>query len=268
MKLFLIKTLPIVLLTFLLSGVTQAVDSAKPWHNKSAAVVLTYDDTLNVHLDKVIPALDQRGFKGTFYLTINTSKFWNRKNEWARIAENGHELGNHTLFHPCAGNRDGREWVSPDYDLSKYSVQRMVAEVALTNEILTTVDGKAERTFAYPCGDTNAGGISFIEEIQPMFAAARGVANSFSAIDNTNLANVNAFYAYNHSGKQLIELAQQAIKNKTMVVYLFHGVGGEHDSNVSEQAHTELLNYLQQHQQDIWVATMLDAAKCVKAIDE
>ena len=39
------------------------------WQGKKCAVVLTYDDALNVHLDNVIPLLDSLNFKGTFYLT-------------------------------------------------------------------------------------------------------------------------------------------------------------------------------------------------------
>ena len=39
------------------------------WHGKKCAVVLTYDDGLNVHLTNVIPALDSVGLKGTFYVS-------------------------------------------------------------------------------------------------------------------------------------------------------------------------------------------------------
>ncbi len=44
----------------------QNITSQK-WNNKKAAVALTYDDGLNVHLDIVVPTLDLAGFKGTFY---------------------------------------------------------------------------------------------------------------------------------------------------------------------------------------------------------
>lgn len=39
------------------------------WNGKSCAVVLTYDDGLNVHLTNVISALDSVGLKGTFYIS-------------------------------------------------------------------------------------------------------------------------------------------------------------------------------------------------------
>lgn len=114
------------------------------WNNKSCAVVLTYDDALNTHLDNVIPLLDSLGFKATFYLSGFFPGFSNRLNDWRKAAANGHELGNHTLFHPCIGNMEGREWVKPDYDLSKYSIQRITDEILMNNIVLEAVDGKRE----------------------------------------------------------------------------------------------------------------------------
>lgn len=70
---------------------------------KKAAVVFTYDDGLDCHLDVAIPQLDEFGFKGTFYCTGNSPSLYNRLEEWREITKNGHELGNHTLFHPCDG---------------------------------------------------------------------------------------------------------------------------------------------------------------------
>jgi peptidoglycan/xylan/chitin deacetylase (PgdA/CDA1 family) len=71
-----------------------------PWRGKQCAVVLTYDDALNVHLDKVIPALDSLDLKGTFYLSGFSPSFRTRVKDWSVVAQSGHELGNHTLYHP------------------------------------------------------------------------------------------------------------------------------------------------------------------------
>src|SRR5262245_28561218 len=93
-----------------------------PWNNKKCAVVLTYDDALNVHLDNVIPVLDSLGLKTTFYLSASFPGCKNRITEWRKVSTKGYELGNHTLFHPCIGNAPGREWVNPETDMSRYSV--------------------------------------------------------------------------------------------------------------------------------------------------
>ena len=81
----------------------------QPWNDKKCAIVLTYDDALNVHVDNVIPLLDSLGLKGTFYLSASFPGCKNRLNDWKKAAAEGHELANHTLFHPCIGNIPGRE---------------------------------------------------------------------------------------------------------------------------------------------------------------
>ena len=52
------------LFNFILNAQTSTT-----WNGKSCAVVLTYDDGLNVDLDNVIPALDSVGLKATFYIS-------------------------------------------------------------------------------------------------------------------------------------------------------------------------------------------------------
>ena len=108
----------------------------KLWHGKKAAVVLTYDDALDVHLDNVVPALDSLGFKGSFYLSANFPGSKNRIKDWRTAAGNGHELGNHTLFHPCDASKPGRSWVSPQNDLGKYTTNQLVREIEMTNVFL------------------------------------------------------------------------------------------------------------------------------------
>ena len=76
---------------------------------KKAAVVFTYDDGLDCHLDVAVPQLDEFGFKGTFFCTGNSKSLFNRMEEWREITQKGHELGNHTLFHPCNGEK--QDWV-------------------------------------------------------------------------------------------------------------------------------------------------------------
>lgn len=59
----------VVLWMFVNSSIQAQLNDNTFWRNKRCAVVLTYDDALDVHLDHVIPQLDSSGFKGTFYLT-------------------------------------------------------------------------------------------------------------------------------------------------------------------------------------------------------
>lgn len=230
------------------------------WFGKKAAVVLTYDDALDGHLDRVIPALNERGFKGSFYLSAAFPGSTNRIADWKRAAREGHELGNHTLFHPCASG-PGREWVSPSNDLKRYTTDEIVREVNTTNAFLEALDGKKERTFAYTCGDTETGEGSFIEAIRDQFISMRGTSPRLNLVDSMDLANLNCFVVDNNNADQLIAWADQARKENALLIVLFHGVGGGHPINVDLDKHNKFLDYLKEHAGDFWVTTQLDATK-------
>ena len=234
------------------------------WNGYKAAVVLTYDDALNVHLDNVVPALDSAGFKGTFYLTVSSQAFIKRMDEWKLAAIKGHELGNHTMYHPCRGGAD-RTWVRPEYDLNTYTIKRIEDEIKMTNVMLQTIDGKTERTFAYPCADTKAGGQSYIEAITDDFVGARGVRDEIIPFGKVDLYNTASFSMVNASGESMIELVKKGMKENGLVVFLFHGVGGEHNLNVDLKEHQKLVHFLKQNQNDVWVAPFIDVVKFLKA---
>jgi peptidoglycan/xylan/chitin deacetylase (PgdA/CDA1 family) len=256
------KTIGFIILalaTFLSSHAQQSL-----WNNKKCAVSLTYDDALNVHLDNAIPILDSLGLKATFYLSGYSGVLNNRLNEWRSIATKGHELANHTLYHPCAGGRPGREFVKPDNDLNNYSIKRIDDEIKMTNTLLKAIDGKTERTFAYPCGDTKIGDSSYFTPVKAEFVAARGVKAEMLQPGQINLDEIGCYGINGQTGQQLIELVKKAMASNTLLVFLFHGVGGEHGLNVSLPAHRELLQFLKQNEKDIWIAPMLDVAKYIK----
>ncbi|PKP10605.1 MAG: chitooligosaccharide deacetylase [Bacteroidetes bacterium HGW-Bacteroidetes-4] len=259
-----LKTLIFQLMLILpvIKNIAQNTNSDE-WNGHQCAVVLTYDDGLNVHLDKVIPLLDSVDFKATFYVPGNASALDNRLVEWAIASKTGHELGNHTLNHPCAGKSMGRPWVNPDYDLDDYSANKIIDEIKLANTLLKAIDGKSQRTFAYTCGDTQIGGDSFIPEIKNSFVAARSVGPSFEPLSTIDLYQIGAFMVNGESGSELISMVQQALDNKVLLVFLFHGVGGEHTINVSLEAHRQLIQFLKDKQSEIWVAPLVEIAHYV-----
>jgi peptidoglycan/xylan/chitin deacetylase (PgdA/CDA1 family) len=251
------------IIAFLFSTVLLNAQERAPWNNKKCAVSLTYDDALNVQLDYAVPLLDSLGLKATFYVPGFFPTMHTRLKEWRAAAENGHELGNHTLFHPCAGG-PGREWVQPDYDLNHYTRQRMVDEIRMANIALNAIDGQTQRTFAYPCGDTKAVDSSYVADIQQDFVAARGVEPKMQKIGEIDLFDIGCFGIDGQSGDQLIELVKKAMGSGDLLVFLFHGVGGEHHLNVSLEAHRELLLFLKQNEKDIWIAPLRDIADYIK----
>lgn len=238
--------------------------TATTWNGKSCAVVLTYDDGLNVDLTNVVPALDSVGLKGTFYISDYFNGLKGQIPGWRKAAAKGHELANHTIWHPCEGGRAGREFVKGDYDMRLYTVRRMQNEIRAMNNILTAIDGKEKRTFAFPCGDDKIHDTAYIEGLKSDFVAARGVRPEMPLIDKADLYNLPCYGINGQSGDELIQLVKQAMQSHTLLVFLFHGVGGEHSLNVSLPAHHQLLQFLKENRKQIWVAPMIDVAEYIK----
>ncbi|MCA0364433.1 MAG: polysaccharide deacetylase family protein [Bacteroidetes bacterium] len=229
-------------------------------------MVLTYDDALNVHLDNVIPALDSMGLKGTFYMTVSSEASQKRINDWRRVSGNGHELGNHTVYHPCDATGPGMSWVKPEYDLSKYTMSQIQAEIKMCNAYLKAIDGKDKRTFAFTCGHKKVSEGEFIQTMSKEFIAARSVRHEMHSFQDQKLMDIDCYSMVDQSGEQMIELVKQAEKEGKLLVFLFHGVGGEHNLNVSKEAHSQLIHYLQENQKDIYVDTMFNVAENINAL--
>jgi peptidoglycan/xylan/chitin deacetylase (PgdA/CDA1 family) len=245
------------------SSMITAQDKA-PWHGKKCAVCLTYDDALKAQLDNVVPLLDSLDLKGTFYLPGYFPGFKDYMSEWKLVAEKGNELGNHTLFHPCESKPTGRDFVTPDYDLNNYSVRRIVDEIKMDNILLKALDGKTKRTFAYPCGDTLAGDSSYVNEIKSEFVGARGVEGKMQKINEIDLFDIGSYMINGEPGDSLISLVKQAMAGNDLLVFLFHGVGGGHSINVSIKAHSKLLHFLKQNENNIWIAPLAKVAEYIK----
>lgn len=240
-------------------AVSQLNAQDQPWQGKKCAVVLTYDDAIDQHLDHAAPLLDSLGLKATFYITGFSLSMQTRLADWRKLAVNGHELGNHTLYHPCVGGQ-GREWVKPDYDLNTYSVQRMIDETRMNNVFLQALDGHTSRTFAFTCGDMKIGDSSFINAMKKDFVAARAVRAEMHTINNVDLYNTDCFMINGETGPQMIALVKKAMESNALLVLLFHGVGGGNSLNVSLQAHRELLQFLKEQEEEIMIAPMVETA--------
>ncbi len=258
------KLLLPILFFFTLNGFSQF---NQPWKGKKCAVVITYDDAIDQHLDNAAPLLDSLGLKATFYVTAFSTSMQARLNEWKTLADK-HELGNHTLFHPCLGGMPGRDWVGPEIDMNRYTVARMQNEIKMTNLFLQAIDGKTSRTFAYTCGDMKIGDVSFIDDLKKDFVAARGVRSRMQKINEIDLYNVDCYGVNGESGEQMIEWVKKAMETNSLLVILFHGVGGGNPLNVSIQAHREVLEFIKQNEKDIWVAPMVETAEHIRQWQE
>ena len=265
-------SLAIVLL--LASALPIVPASAEPptpfsWPNGAkAAVVLTYDDGMNTHLDHVAPDLGAAGLRGTFFVPGHSESLAKRLPEWRALAARGHELANHAIFHPCLrkpASGAERGWVRPEYALESYTVDRIRDEVAAMNTTLLALDGETVRTFAYNCCDTTAGGRSYVEALRPLFLAARvgedRIAADVSALDPML---VPSWAAENVTGTELIAFARKAVDAGGLAVFQFHGIGGQWIA-VSREAHRELAAWLGANRATVWTSTFRSVMKHVTA---
>ncbi|MEJ6006127.1 polysaccharide deacetylase family protein [Paucibacter sp. AS339] len=223
-----------------------------------AAVSLSYDDALPSQLDNALPALNALGLKATFYLTLSSPTVSQRLPEWRRAAAAGHELGNHTLFHPCSRSAPGRDWVAKHRDLDHISVAQMREEVVLANAYLQAIDGQTRRTFTAPCTDPLAAGQPYLPAVKAEFLGMKtrigGPVASLAALDPWDVATAGPDGV---SGAALIAIVQEAAAQGTLASITFHGIGGDHLS-VSKEAHQALLQHLADHPQLYWVDSFVN----------
>jgi len=245
--------------------VMAAEPAAFAWPDgQRAAVSLAYDDALDSQLDTAIPALDRRGLKGSFYLTLSSDTVRRRMDDWRAAARNGHELGNHSLFHQCAASKPGRTWVQPQHDLDAMTAVQMQAQVRLASTMLQAIDSASTRTFTVPCGDTVARDGEYVAGLAPDFVgikvAGGAVVPDMHALD-AHAVPVEAPVGLD--GDALVALVEDAARRGTMVNLTFHGIGAEHLA-VSSEAHAQLLDHLAAHRDRYWTATFREIMTWVR----
>lgn len=250
------RTLLLAAAGLVMTWAAQAAPFVWP-QGQQAAVSLGYDDGLNSQLDHVVPALNQRGLRASFYVPINGPTLPGRLNEWKAAAAAGHELGNHTLFHACSAKGPGREWVAPHRDLDHILPAQVQEQVIAANTWLQSLDGRTRRTFTPPCLDLNASGQNYVDALKSQFVAFRAatpaMVSDMAAFDPYA---VPVYFVEGMSSDQLIALVEKAAAQHAFVALLFHGVGAEHLS-VTREAHDALLDHLAKNKARFWTDTMV-----------
>jgi peptidoglycan/xylan/chitin deacetylase (PgdA/CDA1 family) len=252
------KKLTIFLL--LLNFTVQAQQKINWPNHKKAVIVLTYDDAISSQLEIAIPQLDSVGFKGTFFLIGNNLNSQNIP-AWRAASVKGHELANHTLYHPCLSTAFKMD--PADYSES-YNFFTILREIGLMNSLLNAIDGKTSHTLAYPCTETSVGGKSYVDTLQKSglikYARIGGGDNAvITDFKNLNPLLVPAWgLPGNNTGDELIAFVKKVQQSGGMGVFMFHGVGGNYITTPAA-SHRALIAYLKLHQDEIWVATFQEA---------
>jgi len=217
---------------------------------------------MDTHLDIAIKDLDSVGLKGTFYITGGGITY-EKLDRWRTNAKNGHELGNHSIFHPCLSAR--HNWVKPGRGSESYTIDKMLLELETMNSYLYAMDGSKTKTYAYPCNESLAGGQSYLDTLRklPFFIAARTGGNRVvTDIKTLDLFQVPSLIVEETHLETMIGWVNQALENNGLAVFQFHGVGGEY-IKISRENHWKLLAYLKQNQQQVWTATFREVMSYV-----
>jgi peptidoglycan/xylan/chitin deacetylase (PgdA/CDA1 family) len=248
------KKLTIIFLLFNLS--VQAQQQVKWPGNKKAAIVLTYDDALPSQLNNAVPQLRKAGLKATFFLTSDIDSLSIPR--WRKLAKQGFELGNHTVFHPCSGSEDNPVPSEP------YTAYRVIREIEVMDRFLFAIDGGTKRTFAYPCAETFVGGKDYVDSLRKYTLVKYARAGGDSSAVITDFVHLDTLrvpsYGLNggESGKQIIAFVQSVERKGGLGVIMLHGIGGDYIT-VSSEVHQQLINYLHRQRKTIWVPTFRQA---------
>lgn len=207
----------VVVLNLFISPVPSPAHQIQPgqqafkWpEGKKMALSLTFDDGRLSQPDKGIPLLDKYNVKATFYIV--PSAMYERLDGWKKAARNGHDIGNHSLTHPCTGNFD---W-SRGNALENYTITTMKKNLDSANKIIKRELGVMPVSFAFPCGQKFVGrGVntkSYVPVIATMFESGRGwldeAPNEASYCDMSQLTGMELDGKSFEQVKKIIESAK------------------------------------------------------------
>ena len=240
----------------------QLDPSGFPWPNGAEmALSLTFDDGRPTQVTHAIPLLDAFEVKATFY-----SQPENLRNElagWRRAVAVGHEIGNHTVGHPCTGNF---AWVRYDgVVLESYDLERMRAEIVQANDEIEEMLGVRPVSFAYPCGQTYVGRgrdtRSYVPLVAELFQTGRRWLDETSnAPDHFDTAQVMAMRMDGEDFAAVQRMVERARHSGNWLVLAGHGVGDNPRWGTQLDMLKDLLAYAQNPDNRVWIAPVTEVA--------
>lgn len=231
---------------------------------KRGAVSLSFDDARASQLDNGIPILDRYGVKATFY--VNPARLEERKPEWRTTAKRGHELGNHSLNHPCSANFS---W-SRDHALEEYSPEMIEREFAATDQAIRRVAGVTATTFAYPCGQKFIGrglGVqSYVPMVAKHFLAGRGWLDETSNDPlYCDLAQIMGTELDGLRFDEARRLIDEAVGQGRWLVFCGHDVGPKGVQTTRTDTLEQICRYAADPANGIWLETVAKVAAFVRS---
>jgi len=243
---------------------SSLTDPKFPWpEGKKMALSLTFDDARLSQIDTGMPLLDKYGVKATFY--ISPGSLLKRTGGWKQAVVNGHDIGNHSVYHPCSGNF---AW-SREKALEEYSFQKMRTELDSASRFINEMLGVKPVSFAYPCGQTfigrGAGAQSYVPLVASMFESGRGWLNE--APNDPwfcDLAQMNASELDGKSFEQILTLIETAKANGHWLILAGHEMNDEGRQTSLLKTIEALCKYASDPANGIWIDNVHNIASFVE----
>jgi len=233
------------------------------WPNgKKAALSLTFDDARPSQIDVGLPVLDRYGIPGTFYVSPPAAEA--RLDAWRQAASRGHEIGNHTLSHPCS---ESFLW-SRENALEDYTLELIEAEMDMASAYIEAKLGVRPATFAYPCGQKFVGWgpvqQSYVPLVRERFIVGR---SAFEKTANdpllSDLAEAAAVDADGARFDQLKGYVDAAAAAGGWLIFLCHEVGALPGQALDAGVLDELCAYATRGDSPLWIDTVEGVAKYI-----
>lgn len=231
-----------------------AQESSFVWpEERQVAISLTFDDSRLSQIDNGVTLLDKSGVHATFYVIPETVE--KNLKGWKNVVQKGHEIGNHSMRHPCTGNL---KW-SRNNALENYSIEQMATELEEANLHIESLLGVKPRAFAYPCGQTFVGrGVdvkSYIPVVATLFVTGRNK-NSHGANDPLfcDFSNLVAVDSDNKDIDEILALIESARKGQQWIILAGHEIGDTGIQTTRISTLKALLKYASNPANGVWIA--------------
>ena len=242
----------------------QTAASSFSWpEGKKVALSLTFDDGRPSQVDAGTALLDAYGAKATFYVVPDAVR--QRLDGWKKAVATGHEIGNHSLNHPCTGNF---AWARSKA-LEEYTLKKMRLELLEANKQLKDLLGVQPEVFAYPCGQKFVGRgretKSYVPVVAELFRSGRGWLDE-GPNDPTFLdpAQLTGMEMDGKEFEEILPLLENAKKTGQWVVLAGHEMGESGRQTTRLSMLKKLLEYAQDPANGIWIAPVGTVVKYVE----
>jgi peptidoglycan/xylan/chitin deacetylase (PgdA/CDA1 family) len=229
---------------------------------KRAAISLSFDDARSSQLSRGMPILDEYGAKATFFVLIEPME--KQLDGWKKAIANGHEIGNHSLVHPCSGNFP----FSRDRALEDYTLEQMRRELRQANDTIEDLLGTRPVSFAYPCGQKYVGRgrdfKSYVPLVAELFLTGRGWmdewANDPAFCDMANLMGVELD---GKSFEQVKSVMDRTLADGGWLIFCGHEIGDGGRQTTLATTLQQLCEYAHDPANGVWLESVGTIARYI-----